>query len=110
MTGAILGGTSVQQAAKLQMIIMFMISSSTALATMFTTAYAIATIVDGEHRIRNERIYSERIELVPLKKVKEGLLLVGTTCIGWCRRQAGHRRNVVAGDHDLEVRGRLMPQ
>ncbi|RDB29228.1 hypothetical protein Hypma_014890 [Hypsizygus marmoreus] len=56
MTGAILGGSSVQQAAKLQMIIMFMISSSTTLASIFTTIAVIAVAVDGEHRIRSDRI------------------------------------------------------
>ncbi|KAG5644180.1 hypothetical protein DXG03_009021 [Asterophora parasitica] len=56
MTGAILGGSSVQQAARLQMIIMFMISSSTALASIFTTVAVISVAVDGEHRIRSDRI------------------------------------------------------
>ena len=63
MTGAILGGTSVQQAAKLQMIIMFMISSSTALSSIFTTIFAIRTVLDKEHRIRDDRIYSEPLTL-----------------------------------------------
>jgi len=56
MTGAILGGSSVEQAAKLQMIIMFMISSSTGLAAIFTTLSVISVAVDGEHRIRDDRI------------------------------------------------------
>jgi len=57
MTGAILGGSSVQQAAKLQMIIMFMISASTALASICASTYALSIMVDEEHRIRGERIY-----------------------------------------------------
>ena len=56
MTGAILGGISVEQAAKLQMIIMFMICSSTVLAAIFTTFSVISVVVDGEHRIRDDRI------------------------------------------------------
>jgi Uncharacterised protein family (UPF0014) len=56
MTGAILGGTSVTQAAKLQMIIMFMLSSATTMAAVFTTIAAIAVTVDGDHRIRSDRI------------------------------------------------------
>jgi len=56
MTGAILGGSSVQQAAKLQMIIMFMITASTTLASVFTTFAAIAVTVDEQHRIRGDRI------------------------------------------------------
>ncbi|KAF9260214.1 hypothetical protein L218DRAFT_932813 [Marasmius fiardii PR-910] len=57
MTGAILGGSSVTQAAKLQMIIMFLISSSTALASIACTTYAISTVVDGEHRVRSDKVY-----------------------------------------------------
>jgi Uncharacterised protein family (UPF0014) len=56
MTGAILGGSSVEQAAKLQMVIMFMISASTTLAAIVTTVLALAVVVDGEDRVRRERI------------------------------------------------------
>ncbi|KAG6856268.1 hypothetical protein H0H87_005953 [Tephrocybe sp. NHM501043] len=56
MTGAILGGSSVEQAARLQMIIMFMISSATALASFFTAIAVIAVTVDSEHRVRPDRI------------------------------------------------------
>lgn len=56
MTGAILGGSSVDQAAKLQMIIMFMISSSTALASIITTCLTLGMVIDGDHRIRSDRI------------------------------------------------------
>ncbi|KDR68579.1 hypothetical protein GALMADRAFT_231226 [Galerina marginata CBS 339.88] len=58
MTGAILGGSSVEQAAKLQMIIMFMITASTTLASVFTTFAAIAVTVDEQHRIRGDRIHT----------------------------------------------------
>ena len=58
MTGAILGGSSVEQAAKLQMVIMFMISASTALASIVTTVLALGMVVDGEHRVRSDRIDS----------------------------------------------------
>jgi uncharacterized protein (TIGR00245 family) len=56
MTGAILGGSSVDQAAKLQMIIMFMISASTALASIFTTVLALGMVVDADHRVRSDRV------------------------------------------------------
>jgi hypothetical protein len=56
MTGAILGGSSVQQAARLQMVIMFMISSCTALASITTTVFALSVVVDNEHRVRTDRI------------------------------------------------------
>jgi len=56
MTGAILGGSSVQQAARLQMVIMFMISSCTALSSIVTTVLALSIVVDAEHRVRPDRI------------------------------------------------------
>lgn len=56
MTGAILGGSSVEQAARLQMVIMFMISSSTALASIVTTVLTLGVVVDAEHRVRTDRI------------------------------------------------------
>lgn len=56
MTGAILGGSSVEQAARLQMVIMFMISSCTALSSIVTTILALGVIVDNEHRVRADRI------------------------------------------------------
>jgi len=56
MTGAILGGSSVQQAARLQMVIMFMISASTALATIITTVTTLAIVVDNEDRLRPDRV------------------------------------------------------
>ncbi|KAI0311268.1 UPF0014-domain-containing protein [Amylostereum chailletii] len=60
MTGAILGGSSVQQAARLQMVIMFMIAASSALASIITTVLALLICVDEQHRIRSERIDSRQ--------------------------------------------------
>ena len=56
MTGAILGGSSVEQAARLQMVIMFMISSCTALSSIATTILALGVVVDAQHRVRTDRI------------------------------------------------------
>ncbi|EPQ52554.1 UPF0014-domain-containing protein [Gloeophyllum trabeum ATCC 11539] len=56
MTGAILGGSSVEQAAKLQMVIMFMISSCTALSSIVSSCLAMTVMIDGEHRIRSDRM------------------------------------------------------
>ncbi len=56
MSGAILGGADVQQAARLQMIIMFMIAASSALACIVATLLALSVCIDSEHRIRSERI------------------------------------------------------
>ncbi|GLB40689.1 putative UPF0014-domain-containing protein [Lyophyllum shimeji] len=63
MTGAILGGASVQQAARLQMIIMFMISSATALASIYTIFAVISVTVDSEHRVRSDRIDERKFGL-----------------------------------------------
>ena len=56
MSGAILGGADVQQAARLQMIIMFMIVASCALACIVATLLVLSICLDSEHRIRSERI------------------------------------------------------
>ncbi|KAI5119652.1 hypothetical protein M0805_009013 [Coniferiporia weirii] len=56
MTGALLGGAPVQQAARLQMVIMFMIAAASALAAIMVTGAALATVVDGEHRVRAARV------------------------------------------------------
>jgi hypothetical protein len=57
MTGAILGGADVSQAARLQMIIMFMISASSVLACIIVTLFTLNVCVDSEHRIRSDRIH-----------------------------------------------------
>ena len=56
MTGAMLGGASVEQAAILQIVLMFMITASSALAAFITTWLVLVVVVDGEHRIRSDRI------------------------------------------------------
>lgn len=58
MTGAILGGADVEQAARLQMVIMFMISASAALSCIAVTLFTLHVCVDSEHRIRSDRIYT----------------------------------------------------
>jgi hypothetical protein len=57
MTGAILGGADVGQAARLQMIIMFMISASSVLACIIVTLFTLNVCIDLEHRIRSDRIH-----------------------------------------------------
>jgi hypothetical protein len=59
MTGAILGGADVTQASRLQMIIMFMISASSALSCIAATLFTLYKCVDSEHRIRSDRIYTQ---------------------------------------------------
>ncbi|KAG2071811.1 hypothetical protein BDR04DRAFT_1097824 [Suillus decipiens] len=54
MTGAILGGSSVQQAAQFQMVIMLMISASTAFASFITTIITLV-VIDSENRLRPDR-------------------------------------------------------
>ena len=58
MTGAILGGADVNQAARLQMIITFMISASAVLSCIMVTLFTLYMCVDSEHRIRSDRIHT----------------------------------------------------
>ncbi|KAJ3563823.1 hypothetical protein NP233_g8688 [Leucocoprinus birnbaumii] len=74
MTGAILGGSSVQQAARLQMIIMFMISAATTLASILVTFSVICVLVDFDHRIRTDRISLKKTVFAKASEsVKAGL-------------------------------------
>jgi len=63
MTGSILGGASVTQAARLQMVLMFMISSAVVLSSIVATGFALMIVVDNEHRIRMDRIDSSKFIL-----------------------------------------------
>jgi hypothetical protein len=56
MVRAILDGSDVEQAARLQMVIVFMISSSNTLSCIIATHLVLRVCVDSEHRIRGELI------------------------------------------------------
>lgn len=56
MTGAILGGASVQQAARLQMVVMFLICGSSVLSAVVCTVLSLLVVVDAEVRVRTDRI------------------------------------------------------
>ncbi|WWC67551.1 uncharacterized protein I206_101460 [Kwoniella pini CBS 10737] len=55
MTGAIVGGKSVEQAAKLQMI-----SASSALSVLLALCFSLTTLVDSRCRIRPDRLDSRK--------------------------------------------------
>jgi len=81
MTGSILGGASVEQAALLQSIIIFVISGSSALATLSAVIATCGVLVDKRGRIRSERSWS-------VGKDKRALNLVKRSAIGswnWIR-------------------------
>lgn len=98
MTGAVLGGSSVDQAAKLQMIIIFMISASTALASMFTTLCAIVMVVDEEGRIRIDRLDTRPLGTVIHESFKSGLAAVRGMSWNW--RKSWHP-GAVGDERDL---------
>lgn len=56
MTGEILAGVSPVQAARYQIAILFLIGSTTALSSVITVLLAICWVVDGDHRLRHERL------------------------------------------------------
>lgn len=63
MTGSILGGASVTQAARLQMVLMFLISSVVVLSSIVATGFALMIVVDQDSRIRMDRIDSSKFIL-----------------------------------------------
>ena len=101
MTGAILGGSSVHQAAKLQMVIMFMIAAAAVLAALFVTFAAIIMVVDQEHRIRSDRIENKKPVIYRVKDWNVGELLVSLSRLFyWTRRTIKTR--TAGGKSDLE--------
>ena len=100
MTGAILGGSSVAQAAKLQMVIMFMISACTALAAIVTTVVTLGIVVDNEHRVRPDRVDVNEHVIWRARnwlfcKIVGGMKSIGTKIAGCCcrRRKEGRGEN-----------------
>lgn len=58
MTGALLGGASVTQAAYLQVIILYTINGTSSLTALFSVLATCSTLVDVQGRVRAERAYS----------------------------------------------------
>ena len=105
MTGAILGGASVHQAAKLQMIIMFMITAATVLASVFITFAAIIMVVDKEHRIRSDRIDNKMPVIYRVKDWNVGELSASLSkSFDWRTRIA----RIGVGKSDLEENEMLL--
>ena len=99
MTGALLGGSSVHQAAKLQMIIMFMIAASVILASVFITLTAITIVVDQEHRVRNDRIDGKRSVIYRVKDWNVGGLLASLSNSFNCKK----RKPRTGGGSELDL-------
>jgi len=103
MTGAILGGSSVHQAAKLQMIIMFMITAATVVSSVFITFAAIVMVVDKEHRIRSDRILDKKPVIYRVKDWNVGELSASLSkSFNWRKKEPG------TGESDLEENERLL--
>lgn len=56
MTGQILGGSDPATAARYQIIIMFLIAATTAVASVAAIHAAVYTVMDGCHRLRSDRL------------------------------------------------------
>jgi len=103
MTGAILGGSSVEQAARLQMVIMFMINAATTLASIVATVLALRVVVDSEHRVRTDRLDDRKATIWRVKdravgSVVDGGKLVRGEVRSWLSRHSrGGRSSAGAG-------------
>ena len=105
MTGAILGGSSVHQAAKLQMIIMFMITASTVVSSVFITFAAIVMVVDKEHRVRSDRIIDKTPVIYRVKDWNVGELSASLSkSFNWRKKEPLFGD----GEADLEENERLL--
>ena len=56
MCNAVLNGSDVEQEARQQMVVMFMIAASNALSCIVATHLVLKACIDSEHRIRAESI------------------------------------------------------
>ena len=56
MTGQLLGGTTPEQAARYQILILFMIAATVAMGTVGAVLLGVRRIFDDRHRLRSERI------------------------------------------------------
>ena len=56
MTGQILGGTPPEQAARYQVLIIFLIAGATGLGVVGSILFAVRSVFDEQHRLRPERI------------------------------------------------------
>ena len=107
MTGAILGGASVHQAAKLQMIIMFMITAATVLAAVFVSFAAVIMVVDQDHRIRSDRIYNKKSVIYRVKDWNVGELSASLSkSFNWRTKKPQNG----SGEEDLEENERLLTE
>lgn len=107
MSGAILGGADVQQAARLQMIIMFMIVASCALACVVATFLVLAVCLDSEHRIRSERI-DKRHHV--LRRASSGAVTTVADAVGraWIRIANSWKRSLGEDDGSDRERAPLL--
>ena len=100
MTGAILGGSTVHQAAKLQMIIMFMIAAAAVLVSVFITFAAVMMVVDQEHRVRSDRIDNKKTVIYRVKDWNVEEFLASLSRSFNCRTR---KLGMGGGKSDLEL-------
>lgn len=105
MTGAIVGGKSVEQAAKLQMIVMFMISASSALATIVALYFALTTLIDEKDRVRPDRLDARKPAFYRWRDRNIERAWKGLKRLPWCgwSREQGteeEREGLLNGDDD----------
>lgn len=60
MTGQLLGGTSPEQAARYQILILFLIAVATALGCVLAVLWATRRMFDDAHRLRLERLFRKK--------------------------------------------------
>jgi hypothetical protein len=86
MTGSILGGASVTQAARLQMVLMFLISSVVVLSSIVATGFAFIVVVDKDHRVRMDRIDSSTFIVWKYReRLFEKFVGLGSRVLDWVR-------------------------
>ena len=103
MTGQMIAGADPSQAARYQMIVMFLVSSATASAATSTVLLASATLVDKTGRVRRD-LLSRRAPGGARRKgmAKRASLLWGRVKERWAAPRAERRGEGAAGEAGRE--------
>ncbi|KAI8073365.1 hypothetical protein BC940DRAFT_250976 [Gongronella butleri] len=98
MAGSILGGAPIMNAVRYQQIIMFMISAATAMGVLGAVYASIQVVIDGQDRLRPERIISGRPSLWNDVKMVAKKLYSAIACCGRRKSRAANAED----DHDSD--------
>ena len=98
MTGQILGGTAPALAARYQILVMYLIFSSAAIAVSLAAVLAVHACTDSEHRLVAGALQRKpRNDANPLRAATERMAVAAAGVRAWAARR---REGAGAGTHE----------